>query len=65
MTTAISLPKTYSNSSEKADKKFEALKTPAHRNQQDARFEEDARDLHRILPASKKVYIEGSRADMS
>lgn len=46
------------------DKKADALKTPAHRNQKDARFEEDARDLHRILPASKKVYIEGSRPDI-
>ncbi|SNT71197.1 phosphomethylpyrimidine synthase ThiC [Psychrobacter sp. LV10R520-6] len=48
----------------KADKKADALKTPAHRNQKDARFEEDARDLHRILPASRKVYIEGSRPDI-
>ncbi len=48
----------------KADKKADALKTPAHRTSTDARFEEDARDLHRILPASKKVYIEGSRPDI-
>ena len=48
----------------KADKKADALKTPAHRTANDARFEEDARDLHRILPASKKVYIEGSRPDI-
>lgn len=40
----------------KADKKADALKTPAHRTSTDARFEEDARDLHRILPASQKVY---------
>ena len=46
---------------DKADKKANALKTPAHRSASDARFEEDARDLHRILPASRKVYIEGSR----
>ena len=46
------------------DKKADALKTPAHRNQKDARFEEDARDLHRVLPASRKVYIEGSRPDI-
>ena len=46
------------------DKKADALKTPAHRNQKDARFEEDARDLHRVLPASRKVYIEGSRHDI-
>ncbi|SLJ83326.1 phosphomethylpyrimidine synthase ThiC [Psychrobacter sp. DAB_AL43B] len=44
--------------------KTDALKTPAHRNVSDARFEEDARDLHRILPASRKVYIEGSRPDI-
>ena len=44
--------------------KNDALKTPAHRSSTDARFEEDARDLHRILPASKKVYIEGSRPDI-
>ena len=48
----------------KADKKADALKTPAHRAVGDARFEEDARDLHRILPASRKVYIEGSRPDI-
>ncbi|MCD6251390.1 MAG: phosphomethylpyrimidine synthase ThiC [Psychrobacter sp.] len=48
----------------KSDKKADALKTPAHRAASDARFEEDARDLHRILPASRKVYIEGSRADI-
>ncbi|MEC9445035.1 MAG: phosphomethylpyrimidine synthase ThiC, partial [Pseudomonadota bacterium] len=48
----------------KADKKADALKTPAHRAASDARFEEDARDLHRILPASRKVYIEGSRPDI-
>ena len=69
MTTSV-LPQTHSplaNKAEnatKADKKADALKTPAHRNQQDARFEEDARDLHRILPASKKVYIQGSRPDI-
>lgn len=44
--------------------KTDALKTPAHRSASDARFEEDARDLHRILPASRKVYIEGSRSDI-
>ena len=48
----------------KSDKKADALKTPAHRSDADARFEEDARDLHRILPASRKVYIEGSRPDI-
>jgi len=50
--------------SSKADKKSDALKTPAHRSATDARFEEDARDLHRILPASHKVYIQGSRPDI-
>jgi len=44
--------------------KTDALKTPAHRSSLDARFEEESRDLHRILPASKKVYIEGSRPDI-
>lgn len=44
--------------------KTDALKTPAHRSASDARFEEDARDLHRILPASRKIYIEGSRPDI-
>ena len=44
--------------------KADALKTPAHRSETDTRFEEDARDLHRILPASRKVYIEGSRPDI-
>ena len=48
----------------KAEKKADALKTPAQRTSTDARFEEDARDLHRILPASQKVYIEGSRPDI-
>lgn len=47
-----------------SDKKADALKTPAHRTANDARFEEDARDLHRLLPASRKVYIEGSRPDI-
>ncbi len=61
MTTSTVPPKTQQNA---ADKKADALKTPAHRNQQDTRFEEDARDLHRILPASLKVYIEGSRPDI-
>jgi phosphomethylpyrimidine synthase len=61
MTTSTVPPTTQQNA---ADKKADALKTPAHRNQQDTRFEEDARDLHRILPASRKVYIEGSRPDI-
>jgi len=61
MTTSTVPPTTQQNA---ADKKANALKTPAHRNQQDTRFEEDARDLHRILPASRKVYIEGSRPDI-
>ncbi|MES1966071.1 phosphomethylpyrimidine synthase ThiC [Psychrobacter sp. AH5] len=61
MSTATVVPKTTTKPS---DKKADALKTPAHRTQQDDRFEEDARDLHRILPASKKVYIQGSRADI-
>ena len=47
-----------------ADKRADALKTPAHRNAKDARFEEEARDLERVLPASKKVYIQGSRPDI-
>lgn len=42
----------------------DALKTPAHRDPQDARFEEEARDLTRVLPASRKVYVEGSRPDI-
>ena len=50
--------------SDKVNKKADALKTPAHRSAADDRFEEDARDLHRILPASHKVYIEGSRPDI-
>jgi len=61
MTTSTVPPKTQKNAS---DKKADALKTPAHRNQKDTRFEEDARDLYRILPASKKVYIQGSRPDI-
>ncbi|WP_299069401.1 phosphomethylpyrimidine synthase ThiC [uncultured Psychrobacter sp.] len=61
MTTSTVPPKTQQNA---ADKKADALKTPAHRNQQDTRFEEDARDLNRILPASRKVYIQGSRPDI-
>ncbi|MGL5252179.1 MAG: phosphomethylpyrimidine synthase ThiC, partial [Moraxella sp.] len=40
------------------------LKTPAHRAPTDDRFEEEARDLTRALPASRKVYIEGSRPDI-
>ena len=43
-------------SGSKADKKADALKTPAHRAASDARFEEDARDLHRILqPLAKSI----------
>ncbi|MGP5647691.1 phosphomethylpyrimidine synthase ThiC [Psychrobacter celer] len=61
MTTSTLPPKTQKNAS---DKKADALKTPAHRSAKDTRFEEDARDLHRILPASQKVYIEGSRPDI-
>ncbi|WP_299185895.1 phosphomethylpyrimidine synthase ThiC [uncultured Psychrobacter sp.] len=61
MITSTLPPKTQQNA---ADKKADALKTPAHRSAKDTRFEEDARDLHRILPASKKVYIEGSRPDI-
>lgn len=44
--------------------KDDHLKTPAHRSADDARYEEEARDLTRALPASKKVYIQGSRADI-
>ena len=29
-----------------------------------AQHEQDAKDLSRILPASKKVYLQGSRADI-
>ena len=61
MTTSTLPPKTQQNVS---DKKADALKTPAHRSAKDTRFEEDARDLHRILPASRKVYIQGSRPDI-
>ena len=39
-------------------------KTPAHRDSTDDRFEEEARDLTRALPASRKVYIQGSRPDI-
>ena len=39
-------------------------KTPAHRDPTDDRFEEEARDLTRALPASHKVYIQGSRPDI-
>ena len=41
-----------------------SIKTPAHRNAKDERFDEEARDLTRSLPASRKVYIEGSRPDI-
>ncbi|WP_434353827.1 phosphomethylpyrimidine synthase ThiC [Psychrobacter sp. HD31] len=41
-----------------------ALKTPAHRKPTDERYEEEARDLTRNLPASRKVYIQGSRPDI-
>ena len=61
MTTSTLPPKTQKNAS---DKKTDALKTPAHRSAKDTRFEEEARDLHRILPASQKVYIQGSRPDI-
>lgn len=61
MTTSTLPPKTQQNVS---DKKTDALKTPAHRSAKDTRFEEEARDLHRILPASQKVYIQGSRPDI-
>ena len=44
--------------------KTPAHKTPAHRNPTDDRFEEEARDLTRALPASRKVYIQGSRSDI-
>ncbi|UAY38060.1 phosphomethylpyrimidine synthase ThiC [Moraxella osloensis] len=39
-------------------------KTPAHRDPTDDRFEEEARDLTRALPASRKVYIQGSCPDI-
>ncbi|MDO5768129.1 MAG: phosphomethylpyrimidine synthase ThiC, partial [Psychrobacter sp.] len=39
-------------------------KTPAHRKVSDARFEEESRDLTRSLPASRKVYVQGSRPDI-
>ena len=39
-------------------------KTPAHRDPSDDRFEEEARDLTRALPASRKVYIQGTRPDI-
>lgn len=39
-------------------------KTPAHRDPTDDRFEEESRDLTRALPASRKVYIQGSRPDI-
>ncbi|MGX8221099.1 phosphomethylpyrimidine synthase ThiC [Psychrobacter celer] len=61
MTTSTLPPKTQKNAS---DKKIDALKTPAHRSAKDTRFEEEARDLHRILPASQKIYIQGSRPDI-
>ena len=64
MNASTVLPKSYSAIADKADKKADALKTPAHRHEKDARFEEEARDLHRILPDTKKVYIEGSRPDI-
>ena len=38
--------------------------TPAHRSSSDERFEQEASDLTRSLPASKKVYIQGSRPDI-
>ncbi|MFW2177547.1 MULTISPECIES: phosphomethylpyrimidine synthase ThiC [unclassified Moraxella] len=38
--------------------------TPADRDPTDARYEQEAQDLTRILPASKKVYIQGSRPDI-
>lgn len=41
-----------------------SLQTPAHKSPSDARFEEESRDLTRALPASEKVYIQGSRADI-
>ena len=47
----------------KADKP-NPLKTPAHRKTTDARFDEEARDLTRNLPASRKVYVTGSRPDI-
>lgn len=40
------------------------LKTPAHRSPTDDRYEEEARDLTRALPASRKIYIQGSRPDI-
>lgn len=39
-------------------------KTPVHKSPTDARFEEEARDLIRALPASQKVYIQGSKPDI-
>lgn len=41
-----------------------SLQTSAHKSPSDARFEEESRDLTRALPASEKVYIQGSRADI-
>lgn len=46
------------------DEPANSYKTPAHRKLSDARFEEESRDLTRNLPASKKVYVQGSRPDI-
>ena len=43
MNASTVLPKSYSAIADKADKKADALKTPAHRHEKDARFEEEAR----------------------
>lgn len=59
-----STPTVHTPASNQKPQKTDALKTPAHRSSLDSRFEEESRDLHRILPASKKVYIEGSRPDI-
>lgn len=65
LSTKLGLPlMTSPNQTPKADPKADSLKTPAHRSPKDARFEEEARDLTRTLPASKKVYVQGSRPDI-
>lgn len=55
LSTKLGLPlMTSPNQTPKADPKADSLKTPAHRSPKDARFEEEARDLTRTLPASKR-----------
>ena len=64
MSITADLPANVANPASASTERPNPLKTPAHRKATDARFDEEARDLTRNLPASRKVYVTGSRPDI-